>query len=83
MTIKEKAASMKLISPKMAAASIKTRNHALAQIIDKLLQNENMIMAANEKDLAEAEKNQIPEAVVKRLKFSKDKMKVQLMELEN
>lgn len=75
MTIKEKAASMKLISPKMAATSIEVRNHALAQIIDKLLQNENMIMAANEKDLAEAEKNQIPEAVVKRLKFSKDKMK--------
>lgn len=74
MTIKEKAASMKLVSSKMAATSIEVRNHALAQIVDKLLQNEDLIMSANEKDLAEAEKNQIPESVVKRLKFSKDKM---------
>lgn len=75
MTIKEKAANMKLVSPKMAASSIEARNKALSQIIEQLLANEEKIFSANEKDLAEAEKNQIPAAVVKRLKFTKEKMK--------
>ena len=37
MTIKEKAAAMKIDSPQMAATSIETRNKALQAIADALL----------------------------------------------
>ncbi|MDE7274199.1 MAG: glutamate-5-semialdehyde dehydrogenase [Lachnospiraceae bacterium] len=74
MTIKEKAAAMKLDSTRMASQSAKTRNQALAAIAKVLLANQNEIFRANEQDLAEAEKNNIPEAVVKRLKFSPQKL---------
>lgn len=74
MTIKEKAAAMKLDSPKMAAVSAETRAGALINIKNALLDKQEEIFGANALDLAEAEKNSIPEAVVKRLKFTKQKL---------
>ncbi|MDE6620039.1 MAG: aldehyde dehydrogenase family protein, partial [Lachnospiraceae bacterium] len=74
MTIKEKAAAMKLDSTRMASKSAEIRNQALAAIVKVLLANQNEIFRANEQDLAEAEKNNIPDAVVKRLKFSPQKL---------
>jgi len=74
MTIREKAAAMKLDSPKMAAMSADARNDALIKIKDILLSSQKEIFDANAQDLEEAAKNNVPEAVVKRLKFSEQKL---------
>ena len=74
MTIKEKAAAMKLDSTLMASKSAEIRNNALANIAKALLANQDEIFKANEQDLAEAKENNVPEAVVKRLKFSPQKL---------
>lgn len=74
MTIKEKAAKMKLDSPQLAATSIEERNQALLAIAEKLLAHKAEIMEANRQDLANAEKEQIAPAVVKRLKFGEEKL---------
>ncbi len=75
MTVKEKAAAMKLDSTLMASTSEAQRNNALSNIVKSLLDNQNEIFRANALDLAEAEENHIPEAVIKRLKFSEQKLK--------
>lgn len=74
MTMKEKAAAMKLDSPNMASASIETRNHALKAMAEALLEKKAEIFAENAKDLEEAAKNQLSEAVVKRLRFTEQKL---------
>ncbi len=74
MTIKEKAAKMKLDSPQLAATSIEERNQALLAISEKLLAHKAEIMEANKQDLENAEKEQIAPAVVKRLKFGEEKL---------
>ena len=74
MTIREKAAAMKLDSTQMASKSAEIRNQALANIARVLLENQEDIFRANEQDLAEALENDIPEAVVKRLKFNIEKL---------
>lgn len=74
MTIKEKAAAMKLESTLMASKSAEIRNGALANIAKALLAHQDEIFKANERDLTEAKENKVPEAVVKRLKFSVQKL---------
>lgn len=74
MTIQEKAAAMKLDSPKMAAKPAEVRNLALCNIKNALLDNQQEIFDANAQDLAEAEIDNIPESVVKRLKFTEQKL---------
>lgn len=74
MTIREKAAAMKLDSPRMAAQPAETRNAALANIAKALVERSEEIFAANGRDLQEAQRDNIPEAVVKRLKFSAQKL---------
>jgi len=83
MTIKEKAAAMKLDSTQMASKSAKVRNLALANITKALLANQEEIFKANVQDLAEAAKNNIPEAVVKRLKFNSQKLTDVVKGIEN
>jgi len=83
MTIKEKAAAMKLDSTRMASQSADIRNQALAAIAKALIKNQQEIFRANEQDLAEAEGNKIPEAVVKRLKFSQQKLTDVVKGIEN
>lgn len=83
MTIKEKAAAMKLDSSKMASKSAQIRNAALANIAKALMENKDEIFDANEKDLAEAKENNIPDAVVKRLKFSPQKLQDVIKGIEN
>lgn len=75
MTVKEKAAAMKLDSTLMASTSETQRNNALSNIANALLDNQEEIFRANALDLAEAQENHIPEAVIKRLKFSEQKLK--------
>lgn len=74
MTIREKAAAMKLDSTKMASKSAEVRKRALLAIIKALQTNQEEIFRANEQDLLEAAENNIPEAVVKRLKFTSQKL---------
>lgn len=74
MTIQEQAALMKLDSPKMAATTIEDRNAALKAVITALLSNKEAILAANKKDLDEAEKSHVDVPVLKRLKFNEDKL---------
>jgi glutamate-5-semialdehyde dehydrogenase len=83
MTIKEKAALMKLDSPLMASKSADVRNNALSNIAKALIANQDEIFAANEKDLTEAKDNNIPEAVVKRLKFNKEKLNDVIKGIDN
>ena len=54
MTIKEKAAAMKLDSTLMASKPAEMRNRALSAIIKALQENQAEIFRANEQDLAEA-----------------------------
>lgn len=74
MTIQEQATLMKLDSPKMAATTIEDRNAALKAVITALLSNKEAILAANKKDLDEAEKSHVDVPVLKRLKFNEDKL---------
>lgn len=83
MTIKEKAALMKLDSSQMAAASIETRNKALKAVAEVLAANKEQIFEENHKDLDEAAKNNVPEPVVKRLKFTEQKLQDAIKGIEN
>jgi glutamate-5-semialdehyde dehydrogenase len=83
MTIKEKAALMKLDSPLMASKSADVRNNALSNIAKAITANQDEIFAANEKDLKEAKDNNIPESVVKRLKFNKEKLNDVIKGIDN
>lgn len=83
MTIKEKAAAMKLDSTKMAYQPAATRNRALSAIINALQMNQEKIFQANAQDLAEAAEMKIPEAVVKRLKFTPQKLSDAVKGIEN
>ena len=74
MTIREKAAAMKLDSTQMASKSAGIRNQALANIVRALVTNQEDIFQANAQDMAEAEQDHVPEAVVKRLKFDEQKL---------
>lgn len=74
MDIKLEAHKMKLVSPKMAASSIDTRNAALSNIAAALEEKKEMIFEANQKDLAAAKENGISDAVYKRLKFDEGKL---------
>ena len=74
MTIREKAAAMKLDSPLMAATSTEVRNYALIAISKALCANQEAIFQANNQDIEEAANNAISEAVVKRLRFGPQKL---------
>ena len=73
-TIAQIAAQMKLESPVMAATSVEMRNDALARIREALLEQQEKIFAANAQDLEAAEKDGVPAAVVKRLRFDEHKL---------
>ncbi len=75
MNITEKAILLKKDSTKLAATSIETRNKALENILNALSENADRIFEANHTDIAEAEKNGIAPAVMKRLKFNEDKLR--------
>ncbi|MCI5610333.1 MAG: gamma-glutamyl-phosphate reductase, partial [Roseburia sp.] len=74
MTIREKAAMMKLDSSKMASTDIAVRNAALEKITESLLAGKERIFEANAKDMERAQADNILPAVIKRLKFSEAKL---------
>ena len=73
-SIKEITKKMKIQSPVMAGISIEDRNKALDSVRKILLQHQNEIFTANQKDLLTAQKEEIAPAVLKRLKFDEDKL---------
>ncbi len=75
MSIRDDARKMKLKAPYMANASIEDRNKALRMISEALKAGADKIFAANAEAMAEAEKNGVPGAVLKRLKFDEGKLK--------
>ena len=83
MTIKEKAAAMKLDSTLMASKTAEIRNNALANIAKALMANQEEIFKENEQDLAEAADHNVPDAVVKRLKFTPQKLSDVTKGIEN
>ncbi|MDO4521606.1 MAG: glutamate-5-semialdehyde dehydrogenase [Eubacteriales bacterium] len=74
MTIQEKAAQMKLDSPKLAATPAKVRDHALELIAQALLSHKNEILGANARDLQTAEQDGVSAQVMKRLRFDEHKL---------
>jgi glutamate-5-semialdehyde dehydrogenase len=67
----------------MASKSAEVRNGALLNISKALVENQNKIFSENERDLAEAYSASIPEAVIKRLKFGKQKLNDVVKGIEN
>lgn len=89
MNIREEVGKMKKDAPFLAASPIEDRNRALEKIAENLKAHKEDIFQANDKDLEEAEKNEVSAAVIKRLKFNEAKLKdvlsgiVQLIKLED
>ena len=65
---------MKLVSPYVAALSVSKRNAALKKVAEAIEIKNDEIFAENEKDLAAAKENNVPDPVVKRLKFNEGKL---------
>lgn len=74
MKVKERAYSMKLSAPEMAASDVSLRNKALSSIAQALIENQDAIFAANARDLDRATKNHVSDAILKRLKFNESKL---------
>lgn len=60
----------KAASYQVAIASTNQKNHALEFMADLLIKNQNKILAANAKDLAQAKNNQLDEAMLERLELN-------------
>jgi len=74
MNIAESASAAKSASITMAAVSTQTKNKALAEIAGALRIQKQEIIAANERDLAAAEKNDLAPPLLKRLRFDENKI---------
>ncbi len=74
MGITELAAAAKAASIKLAAVGADVKNKALAEIATALKAAADQIIAANQKDMAEAEKNNLAKPLLKRLKFGQAKI---------
>jgi len=74
MNINEIAAAAKSASNRLAAVNTDIKNNALAEIVKVLNQRSTEIIAANQQDLAEAEKNNLASPLLKRLKFDHGKI---------
>lgn len=74
MEIREQARQMKIDSSKMANSTFATRNLALHNILVALREHQNEILEANKLDMEQAKANQVPEPVMKRLKFDEGKL---------
>ena len=74
MSIAEIAASAKSASISLAAVPADMKNNALAEIAKALKARIAEIVSANEKDLADAQKNNVAPPLLKRLKFDQAKI---------
>jgi len=74
MDINRIAKAAKAASVQLAAVKGDVKNSALKAIAEALQQNKGKIIAANKQDLAKAEQENIPKALLKRLKFDENKI---------
>jgi len=74
MNISEIATAAKSASIGLAAIETDIKNNTLAQIAKALSQRSTEIIAANQQDLAEAQKNNLAKPLLKRLKFDQGKI---------
>ncbi|MCR5420753.1 MAG: glutamate-5-semialdehyde dehydrogenase [Lachnospiraceae bacterium] len=74
MSIKDDVKKMKAAAPFMAASDNNIRNQALHLIIENLKNNSEALFEANKKDTDKAEADNISQAVMKRLKFTENKL---------
>jgi len=74
MSIAETALQAKSASIALAAVKTEVKNNALAEIAKKLKERSGEIIAANKKDLANAQKNNLAAPLLKRLKFDESKI---------
>lgn len=72
--MREVAAGMKAVSARMANQSLEKRNQALAAIADALEANQAAIYEANAADLKKAMEDNLPDPVIKRLRFDEHKL---------
>lgn len=83
MTIKEKAAEMKLDSSQMAGISEHIRNRALGTMAQLLQAQKEKIFEANQEDIDRAVDDGVASAVIKRLQFSEQKLQDVIQGIEN
>lgn len=74
MSIKEDVKKMKKAAPFLAVSTAEERNRALAAVAENLKAGADKIFAANKQDTDRAKENGIPDAVMKRLKFTENKL---------
>lgn len=74
MSVAELVAIAKTASIKLAAVDTNAKNKALAEIAKALRENSAQIIAANQKDLDKAEKDNIAAPLLKRLRFDEKKI---------
>jgi glutamate-5-semialdehyde dehydrogenase len=83
MNIREIATAAKSASIRLAAVNTNIKNNALTEIAKALNQHGSEIIAANEQDLDEAQKNNLAAPLLKRLKFDEDKLAQALAGIES
>ena len=83
MSISDDVKKMKSAAPFLAASTIDERNNVLRLISDSLKANADKIFAANKQDTDKAEIDGISQAVMKRLKFTENKLNDCLKGIEN
>lgn len=74
MDIRQKAQELKKLSPSLAAVPVEVRNAALRGIADAIIANKDEIQRENNADMEAAKEKGIPAPVLKRLKFSDEKI---------
>ena len=75
MNVREEVRKMKLVSPAMASTSNEDRSRMLRGIAEALTAGKDEIFAANAEDVAAAEKEGISPSIIKRLRFTEEKLR--------
>ncbi len=73
--IREEVRKMKLVSPAMASTSNEDRGRMLRGIAEALTVSKDRIFAANAEDVAAAETEGISPSIIKRLRFTEEKLR--------
>ena len=75
MDMIQSAAQAKKASITLASVSSEQKNHALKTVADYLINNIDKIVRANEEDIQRSKKENLPETLIKRLKFDGKKIR--------
>ena len=75
MIVREEVERLHSVAPLVAATTNEMRCNALRRVAEKLEEKKEEIFAENKKDLDAATENNVPDAIVKRLKFNEAKLR--------